>query len=88
MQGDSFFKNMKRLLVVGGSIGASVILVLAMFPTVVSAQTVKSNEMKTNIVQQIKERIKDLVWEPGDIILTLIILMMVLIELFRPGGPF
>ena len=59
---------MKRSITVGGSVGAGVLLVLAMLTTVVCAQTIKSNEIRTNIFQQIKEKIKNNDWKPGDIL--------------------
>ncbi|MCX6666525.1 MAG: hypothetical protein NT038_10805 [Euryarchaeota archaeon] len=59
---------MKKGLIVAGSIGAGVLLILALFPTVVCAQTVKSNEAQTNIIQQLKEKIKNTDWKPGDIL--------------------
>ena len=49
----------KRIWVVGGSMGAGVILVLAMLSTVVSAQTVKSTEVRTNIAQYFKDKISN-----------------------------
>ena len=53
---------------VSGSIGAGVLLILALFPAVVSAQTINLNERQTNIFQQIKEKIKNTDWKPGDIL--------------------
>jgi len=58
--------SMKGKLMLVGSVGAGVLLILALFPAVVSAQSIKSNEMKTNILQQIKEKIKNTDWKPGD----------------------
>ena len=55
-----------RKWIIGGSIGAGVLLILALFPAVVSAQTVKTSEIKTNILQQIKEKIKENDWKPGN----------------------
>ena len=46
---------MKRIWVVGGSVGAGVILILAMLTSVVSAQTMKSNEVRTNIIQYLRD---------------------------------
>jgi len=59
---------MKRKLIFVGSVGAGILLVLAMFPTIVSAQAIKPNEIQTNILQQIKEKIKNNDWKPGDIL--------------------
>ena len=50
---------MKRTLVVGGSIGVVVLLMLAMFPAVVSAQTIESNESQRNVFQYFIEKIKN-----------------------------
>ncbi|MCX6666527.1 MAG: hypothetical protein NT038_10815 [Euryarchaeota archaeon] len=58
----------RRILMVSGSIGAGVLLILALFPAVVSAQTINLNERQTNIFQQIKEKIKNTDWKPGDIL--------------------
>lgn len=58
---------MKKIIVLG-SMGAGVLLILSMMTTVVGAQTVKSNEVQTNILQQIKEKIKNNDWKPGDIL--------------------
>ena len=58
----------RRIWVVGGSMGAGILLVLAMFPTVVSAQTMNLNERQTDIFQHLKEKMKDTDWKPGDIL--------------------
>ena len=50
-------KNMKKIIKIG-SVGAGVILVLAMFATVVSAQTINSNGIQTNILQNIRDKIR------------------------------
>lgn len=47
---------MKRKWVIGGSVGAGVLLVLVMLTTVVSAQTVKSNEIRTNLIKIIRDK--------------------------------
>ena len=60
-------KKMKVVLFLG-SIGTSVLLILSMLTTVVSAQTMNVNERQTNIFQQIKEKIKNTDWKPGDIL--------------------
>jgi hypothetical protein len=44
---------MKKRMILIGSIRAGIVLILSMMTTVVSAQTIKSNEIKTNIVQQL-----------------------------------
>jgi len=59
---------MTRRLIFVGSIGAGVLLILALFPAVVSAQKIKSNERQMNILQQIKEKMKDNDWKHGDIL--------------------
>ena len=50
---------MKKKIVVGGSIGVVVLLMLAMFPAVVSAQTIESNESQRNVFQYFIEKIKN-----------------------------
>jgi len=57
---------MKKTIIMMGSVGAGVLLILAMFSMVVSAQTVKSNEIRTNILQKIKDKIEDKLWIPGE----------------------
>lgn len=79
MQGDSFFKNMKRLLVVGGSIGASMLIVLAMLPAVVSAQSLKTTlndvqlkksiDNRISLIQKTKTFTKNAEWFPGYLLL-------------------
>jgi|GEM_PF-2878292 len=59
---------MKKRMILIGSIRAGIVLILSMMTTVVSAQTIKSNEIKTNIVQQLKETMKDNDRKPGDIL--------------------
>ena len=61
-------KMKRKILTVGGSIGACVLLVLMTFPAIVNAQTVKTSEIKTNILQQIKEKIQNNDLKPGDIL--------------------
>ncbi|MCX6664997.1 MAG: hypothetical protein NT038_02895 [Euryarchaeota archaeon] len=70
---------MKRCLVVGGSIGAVVLLVLVMFPSVVSVQATKTtiNDMVSDIqsknslderiqtVQHVIKSIAERDWTPG-----------------------
>jgi len=55
---------MKRSIIVGGSVGAGVLLILMAFPTIVNAQATKTDGLKTNIVQQIKEKIENNIREP------------------------
>ena len=74
---------MKRSFVVGGTIGAVVLLVLAMFPSVVSAQS-STSIAKDNGEEDIKE-IQKLVppgWYPGWLIDIMIILLINLLYLF------
>jgi len=76
---------MKRFLIAGGSIGAVVFLVLAMFPTVVSSNIVKeyginpsfffkSNRCK---VREFIEKLKES-WIPGSILILLVFLLSLL----------
>ncbi|MFH1101169.1 MAG: hypothetical protein V1726_03935 [Methanobacteriota archaeon] len=78
---------MRRMLVVGGSVGAVAIIVLATFPNIISAQSTKtvikdviSNKQSKNIFneklyifQQIKTIITNANWFPGYILLYLLI---------------
>ena len=61
-------KNMNGKLMLVGSIGAGIFLILSMVTTVVSAQTMNLNERQNNIFQQIKEKMKNNDWKPGDIL--------------------
>ena len=88
---------MKKIVVMG-SIGAGVLLILAMLTTVVSAQTIKSIvDEKTNFIQNILNK-KDKVtlallkdWYPGyfigEILLT-IVLILVIIDAWLKGYLF
>ena len=73
---------MKKKIVVGGSIGAVFLLVLAMFPAVVSAQAIFSNknikELK-NIENKDIEVVKKLfsfIWYPGELIDNIILFLV------------
>ena len=55
---------MKRKIAVG-SIGAIIIILLASFSSVVSAQSTKPNEMRASIFQQIREKIIKSSFDPG-----------------------
>ena len=55
---------MKRKLIVGGSIGAVVLLVLAMFPTVVGAQTTGVDQ-KIVQLQKTKNHLAEMDWGFG-----------------------
>ena len=81
---------------VSGSIGAGVLLILALFPAVVSAQAINVNEKQTNIFQQMKEKIKNtdwktevkLFWFPGYLILSTILgLIILFLGLLSIGHP-
>jgi len=51
---------MNRKIIIGGSVGAVVLLVLTMFPTVVCAQTLESTIAgRTHTIQQIEEMIAE-----------------------------
>jgi len=77
----------KRIWVVGGSIGAGVILVLAILSTVVSAQIVKTDEKKVNIFQQIREKIENLFWQPGQLFAILVYLFILILLFSIYWGP-
>ena len=62
---------MNKKILIGSTL--AVIIVLASFSSVASAQTTKTNEMKSKIFQQIKEKIENKLWVPGDILYLLII---------------
>ena len=61
-------KDMNGKLMLVGSVGAGILLVLAMFSTVVSAQTMNVNERQTNLFQYLKEKIEKDKWFPGFLI--------------------
>jgi hypothetical protein len=60
-------EGIMRKIVKLGSVGAGVLLVLAMLTTVVGSQTISTDEKKINVFQQIKEKIVNN-WEPGPIL--------------------
>ena len=79
MNNNEVLKMKGRMMVVGGSIGAVALLVLAMFPTIVSAQTVKSNEIRSNIFQHFKDRTNNNLWYPGYIFLYILNMLIIII---------
>ena len=81
-------KMKRRMWVVGGSIETVVLLILAMLPTVVSTQVVKSNEIKANVFQHFIEKNKNNNWAPGDIITSIILLIVITIIFFMSGQFF
>ena len=79
---------MRRFLIVGGSVGAGVILVLAMLSTVVSAQTAKTDEKRNILIQSICNKIKNNNWASSGIIdnfLILIFMIFLFLEAFLTG---
>jgi UPF0716 family protein affecting phage T7 exclusion len=73
-------KYMKsRLWVVGGSIGAAVLILLAIVPTIVGAQAIKTNKIQTSIVQQIKEKMIKTDRTPTGIIIDSILIVILMI---------
>lgn len=82
---------MKKIIMVG-SVGAGVILVLAMLTTVVNAQTEKSDGTQTNIfqyIQQLKNKIENKLIQPGGIIFELFIIVMAILYIIISGpAPF
>ena len=78
---------MKRTMLVGGSIGAGVILVLAMLSSVVSAQTIKSDEIRTNIIQHFRDVVSKNN-SAQDCILAFIIGFLFFLEAFLQGYLF
>ena len=78
---------MKRIFVVGGSMVVGIILVLAMLTTSVSAQTVKSDEVQANIFQNIKNKISNNIWFPGEFLGILLYILIVLIVQFSLNHP-
>jgi len=83
---------MKRSLIIGGSVGAVVLLVLAMFPSVVGAQKVKSTDIcfYSIFLNEKKEKIGELhplIWYPGKYIDILIWFVLVFIGLILDNLP-
>ena len=59
------------------------ILVLVSCTSVVNAQTIKSNEIRTNVFQQLKDKLDYRDWYPGFLLdLMLLILLMIFGPLF------
>ncbi|MCX6665411.1 MAG: hypothetical protein NT038_05055 [Euryarchaeota archaeon] len=73
----------RRMWVVWGSVGAVVLLVLAMFPSAVGTQIVKSNEKRINLIQSIRDRISKHEWAPGDIIMAIILFIVITIGFLK-----
>ena len=85
-------ENMKRSLIVGGSVGAVVILVLTMFPSVVSSSVVKERCIDQSIysdfnqgeLDELQKKL-DQLWIPGSLIglfLILNIILRVIVQYF------
>ena len=54
---------MKRMLIVGGSVGAVILLVLTMFPTIVCAQTLKVTQINVSSADKmVDEKSKSQIW--------------------------
>jgi len=68
---------MKREILIGTTL--AVIIVLAGFSSIASAQTTKPNEIRSNIFQQIKEKMENKLIPPGEIFGTLLQLFMTII---------
>lgn len=67
----------------------AVIIVLASFSSVASAQSTEPDDEPTTIFQRIRERIVDSNWEPGEILVSILVLIMILIlALIGDLGPF
>ena len=45
---------------VGGSIGAAVLIVLAMVPSIVSAQKIKTDEKRINYIKNFKDKLENI----------------------------
>ncbi|MFH1101187.1 MAG: hypothetical protein V1726_04025 [Methanobacteriota archaeon] len=70
---------MKRKMVWVGSVGAGVILVLAMLSSVVGAETIKSDEKRTNLIQFVIDKIAKNNLPSGGIIDTIQLLIFAII---------
>lgn len=79
---------MKKIIMVG-SIGAAVIIILAMFPAIVSAQTITHRESNIKVIQNIREKFVDkLQMSDGFISDLFFLLTMILWLIFaNPGAP-
>jgi hypothetical protein len=71
--------DMKRILVVGGSIGAIILIVFAMIPSIASGHVVQLNEKKINIINSVKDKILNNDFELNGIIDTIYIIIIVFI---------
>jgi len=79
---------MKRKWIIGGCVGAGVLLILAMFPSIVHAQTLNFKETRTNIIKVVRDKIiKNNLVQGGiiDTILTLIFMFFLFLEAFLTG---
>ena len=78
--------NMKRNIAIG-SIGIILVIVLASFSSVASVQTTKSNDMKSNIFQQIREKIIKSSFDPGALLKIIYLFISLLIYSFLHPYP-
>ncbi|MCX6665397.1 MAG: hypothetical protein NT038_04980 [Euryarchaeota archaeon] len=77
---------MGRRLVVVGVTGVIFLLILAMFPSIVSAQKVQLNETQKNVFQHFKDKIENKLWEPGNFLDDIMVLIFMIIWLLVTGG--
>ncbi|MFH1101244.1 MAG: hypothetical protein V1726_04310 [Methanobacteriota archaeon] len=72
---------MKGKIVIGSTL--AVIIVLAGFSSIASAQTTESN----TFFQQIKDKIENTPWQPGDFFFMIIYVFLVIIHVLKSGPP-
>jgi len=74
---------MGRRFVAIGSIGVIFLLMITTFSSIASSQKVQFNEMQKNVFQQIREKIKDYDWTPGDFLMAIILFIIITIGFLK-----
>jgi len=76
---------MKKIIMMG-SIGAVILIISAMLPSIVDAQTIQPKESRISIIQNIKDRIIDNTQMSGGFFSDFIVLLLIIfLSIF--GGP-